>query len=193
MPQSVMTRDTEAAAQGRMTPAFIYYEALVYEAESIVNNARKYLKAIEHFIKWYELQGSTLANSGSKPLQNDVSLLHPDIYSKCHSLVEAGAYAEAVEKSFKVVRDKLRTLTGYEKGSDAFGKGSLHIMGAAAAHVDNDFNTAVKFLMMAIDMFRNEKTHTSDAKINDPQLAYEYLSLSSLAMHLLDRAEILSQ
>ena len=94
--------------------------------------------------------------------------LHPQIRSKCEALYASSAFAEAVEKSFKVVRDRLRELTGYEKGSEAFGKGRLHIKGAAAQHVDSDFNDGAKFLMMAIDMFRNEKSHTADAKITDP-------------------------
>jgi len=44
---------------------------------------------------------------------------------------------------------------------------------------------------MAIDRFRNEKSHTSKAKIEDYKHAFEYLVLSSLAMHLLENAEIL--
>jgi len=123
--------------------------------------------------------------------ENYLSSLHSDIFNKCHSLYEKGEYAEAVEKGFKVVRDKLRTLTGHETGSEAFGKGKLHIKGAAAVNVDQDFNEAVKFLTMAIDRFRNEKSHTSDAKIADPVRAYEYLRLSSLAMNLLEYTEIL--
>jgi uncharacterized protein (TIGR02391 family) len=116
--------------------------------------------------------------------------LHPQIRLKCEALYASGAFAEAVEKSFKVVRDRLRNLTGYEKGSEAFGKGKLHIKGAAAPHVDPDFNDGAKFLMMAIDMFRNEKSHTADAKITDPVRAEQYLMLSSLAMYFLDDAEI---
>ena len=62
--------------------------------------------------------------------------LHPEIYKECHELFEKPAYAEAVEKGFKVVRDRLRKLTGpTETGSDAFGKGGLHISGAAAPNV----------------------------------------------------------
>jgi uncharacterized protein (TIGR02391 family) len=122
---------------------------------------------------------------------NALRNLHPEIYEKCHDLYEKGAYPEAVEKSFKVVRDRLRKLTGHETGSEAFGKGKLHIEGAAAANVDHDFNEAVKFLTMAIDRFRNEKSHTSDAKIDDPIRAYEYLRLSSLAMNLLEDSRIL--
>lgn len=119
-----------------------------------------------------------------------IESLHPAIYSKCRKLYEDGAYAEAVEKGFKVSRDRLRALTNYETGSDAFGRGKLYIDGAAALHVDKDFQDGVKFLTMAIDRFRNEKSHTSDGNISDPMRAYEYLRLSSLAMHLLDEARI---
>ena len=116
--------------------------------------------------------------------------IHPAIAGKCTTLLTAGQYPEAVEKSFKVVRDRLRTLTGYETGSDAFGKGRLWVDGAAAKHVEDDFNQGVKFLMMAIDMFRNEKSHTSDGNIDDPVRAHHYLSLSSLALLFLDRASV---
>jgi uncharacterized protein (TIGR02391 family) len=126
-------------------------------------------------------------SSGSRTAQIGI---HPQIWAKCEDLYEAGALAEAVEKSFKIVRDQLRALTGFEKGSEVFGKGRLHIRGAIASHVDSDFNEGAKFLFMAIDMFRNEKSHTSDAKITDPGRAQQYLILSSLAMSLLDDAEI---
>lgn len=116
--------------------------------------------------------------------------VHPEIVKKCTVLCDAGAFAEAVECSFKVVRDRLRSLTGHETGSEAFGKGRLHINGAAASNVEEDFNQAVKFLTMAIDMFRNEKSHTSCATIKDPVRAHHYLILSSLAMLLLDNAEV---
>jgi len=118
-----------------------------------------------------------------------IKSLHPEIYSRCRTLYTGGEYAEAVEKGFKVVRDRLRTLTTYETGSEAFGKGNLRIAGAAAPHVDEDFQNGVKFLTMAIDRFRNEKSHTADGNISDPVRAYEYLRLSSLAMHLLDGAK----
>jgi len=119
-----------------------------------------------------------------------IKSLHPEIYSRCHTLYAGGDYAEAVEKGFKVVRDRLRSLTTHETGSEAFGKGKLYVDGAAAPHVDEDFQNGVKFLAMAIDRFRNEKSHTADGNITDPIRAYEYLRLSSLAMHLLDRAHI---
>jgi uncharacterized protein (TIGR02391 family) len=101
-------------------------------------------------------------------------------------LYEAGHLAEAVERSFKVVRDRLRQLTGHETGSEAFGRGKLRIKGAIQPWVEDDFNEAVKFLTMAIDKFRNEKAHTVDAHIEEPVRAAEYLPMSSLAIRLLD-------
>jgi len=130
-----------------------------------------------------------LALSESRDVEG-IASLHPEIFSRCRGLFASGDYAEAVEKGFKVVRDRLRSLTGYETGSEAFGKGKLYIKGAAAEHVDNDFQEGVRFLTMAIDRFRNEKSHTADGNISDPIRAYEYLRLSSLAMHLLDGAVI---
>ena len=131
--------------------------------------------------------GLPLALSQS-PDATAIDSLHPEILSRCRGLFDGGDYGEPVEKSFKVVRDRLRSLTTYETGSEAFGKGKLYIEGAAARHVDDDFQSGVKFLTMVIDRFRNEKSHIAGGYIRDPIRAYEYLRLSSLAMHLLDRA-----
>lgn len=119
------------------------------------------------------------------------ALLHSAIVTKCEALFRSGHYPQAVELSFKVVRDRLRQLTTYETGSEAFGKGKLHVKGAIAPHVDFDFNEGVKFLTMAIDKFRNEKMHTAEIGIDNSTKALQYLVLSSLAMRLLDGGEII--
>lgn len=191
LPKTLMTRDTEALRQGICLVSWLYYEGVAHEAKSICESREEFIKIVQRFIRQMEIKMA----STNKTMQTSSDLLktfHNEIYKKCKDLYTKGAYAEAVEKSFKVVRDKLRKLTSYETGSEAFGKGKLHIKGAAAPNVDKDFNDAVKFLAMAIDRFRNEKSHTSDAKIDDPMRAYEYLRLSSLAMNLLDNAEILT-
>lgn len=148
------------------------------------------IRALELGLFWLDrlFERLELAVGGS-PDAIAIESLHPEIRAKSRSLYERGDYAEAVEKSFKIVRDRLRVLTGYETGSEAFGKGRLHVDGAAATHVDEDFQNGVKFLTMAIDRFRNEKSHTADGNLSDPIRAYEYLRLSSLAMHLLDGAQ----
>jgi uncharacterized protein (TIGR02391 family) len=147
-------------------------------------------RALETGLFWLDqLIGRLELVVGISPDVFAIESLHPEIYAKCRNLYEGGDYAEAVEKSFKLVRDRLRALTGHETGSEAFGKGHLYIDGAAATHVDEDFQNGVKFLTMAIDRFRNEKSHTADGNISDPIRAYEYLRLSSLAMHLLEGAQ----
>jgi len=162
-------------------------EHVLQEYHQLRTDQRK--AVLESCIEQLDILAPQAAPDLNSSLRGHVGI-HPQVWEKCEELYEAGAFAEAVEKSFKVVRDQLRALTGYEKGSEAFGKGRLHILGAVAAHVDHDFNEGVKFLLMAIDMFRNEKSHSSDAKITDPARAQQYLILSSLAMSLLDGAEI---
>jgi uncharacterized protein (TIGR02391 family) len=188
LPGRMMSRDSEAIQEGMYIPSWLYYDAVGQMADETCGAVNEFAAAIRRLAKQLEKKGTVKKVPDTDRLHD----LHPVVYDKCRELYEKGAYAEAVEKGFKVVRDALRKLTGHETGSEAFGKGKLHIKGAAASNVDADFNEAVKFLTMAIDRFRNEKSHTSDAKIDDPFRAFEYLCLSSLAMRLLDAAEVRS-
>jgi len=189
LPKSMMTRDSEAIRQGMCIPSWLYYRGVALEAGNLPKEIRDLMSSVEKIVRQLEIKSQSGVKMSEGKLLDD---LHPKIYEKCRSLYEKGEYPEAVEKGFKVVRDRLRELTGYETGSEAFGKTKLHIRGAAATNVDEDFNQGIKFLAMAIDRFRNEKSHTSDAKIDDPVRAYEYLRISSLCMNLLENSEILS-
>lgn len=147
-------------------------------------------KIFDEVYKKYSNSEEMKTKKVSSGTENTLYGIHPDILEKCIFLYKSGSLSEAVEKSFKVVKDRLRNLTGFESGSDAFGIGKLYIKGASAPNVDDSFNKAVKFLAMAIDNFRNEKSHTANANITDPERAYQYLVLSSLALTLLDNSEI---
>jgi len=193
LPKQIVSRDSEAVYHGMCVPAHLAYEGIGQEAYTTSIAIEEFLKLSDRLIRQLEIKEKSSPSTDRTGNINKLENLHPEIYSKCQELYTKAHYAEAVEKGFKVVRDRLRALTGYETGSEAFGKGKLHIKGATAPHVDEDFNEGVKFLTMAIDQFRNEKAHTSDAKIDDPIRAYEYLRLSSLGMNLLDNAEILKQ
>lgn len=190
LPKTMMSRDSEALRQGICIASWLYYEGVALEGKNFSEAISNFLGSVARLTRQLEIKAD--APTIMPVLSGKLLDLHHEIHSKCHSLYEKGEYAEAVEKGFKVVRDRLRKLTGHETGSEAFGKGKLHIKGAAATNVDEDFNEAVKFLTMAIDRFRNEKSHTSDAKIDDPVRAYEYLRLSSLAMNLLENVESLA-
>ncbi len=190
LPKTITSRDSEAIRQGICVASWLYYRGVALEAKSIYEAVNTFFGLVNGLVRRLEQKSDTDVKAIFA--KNDqLNNLHSEIYNKCFDLYQKGVYAEAVEKSFKIVRDRLRKLTGHETGSEAFGKGRLHVKGAAAQNVDWDFNDAVKFLTMAIDRFRNEKSHTSDAKIDDPMRAYEYLRLSSLAMNLLKDTEIL--
>jgi uncharacterized protein (TIGR02391 family) len=153
-----------------------------------LKTTRHQLKAISSFLK------SNLAQDNepkSKPVQaGTLEALHPTIQEKCSKLYLSTNYSEAAEKGLKSVDDRLRELTGFDKGTDAVGKAGPYFLGTAAPHVDKDFQQAIQFLLMSIHLFRDEKAHTSDAKIDDPIRAYEYLAMCSFAMHFLDDSEI---
>ena len=169
------------------------YSSLSEQIQDYRESIQRRLNALTSILERLELfpESTTLVDSTCRALVPEhFSNLHRAIRRGCTPLYEGGHFGEAVEKGFKIVRDRLRTITGYETGSEAFGKGGLYINGSIAPHVDYDFQNAVKFLTMAIDNFRNEKAHSSDGGVASPERAYEYLALSSLAMHHLDKAEV---
>ena len=134
--------------QGTCLASWLYYEGVAVEAKTTAAWYNQYKKDAERLLALMTEKESAAVNHSPAELSDFA--LHPDIIAKCSSLYNKGEYAEAVEKSFKTVRDTLRRLTGHETGSDAFGKGKLHIVGAVAPNVDADFNQAVKFLKMGL-------------------------------------------
>src|SRR6185312_7707031 len=130
-----------------------------------LQTARHQLKAISSFLK------SNLAQDNepkSEPVQaGTLEALHSTIQEKCSKLYLSTNYSEAAEKGLKSVDDRLRETTGFDKGNEAVGKAGLYFLGAAAPHVDKDFQQAIQLLLMSIHLFRDEKAHTSDAKIDD--------------------------
>ncbi|MCG2795704.1 MAG: TIGR02391 family protein [Actinomycetia bacterium] len=180
LPSHLMTNDVDALAQGTMIPAWLYYYAIGLSAESLC-------RAVDSLLRLTERMSRQVA--GKAVRKTDSTDLHPVIVEKCFQLYLNEHYSEAAEKSFKIVKDRLRDLTGEEQAFKAFGAG-LHINGAAAPNVDDDFNEAVKFLTMAIHYFKNEKGHTADGNISDPVRAYQYLAMSSLALSFLDHTDM---
>ncbi len=120
-----------------------------------------------------------------------ITNLHEAIVAKCADLYNAGHYSESVLKGFMTVRDRLRDLTGYERATDAFGKGHLQVSSANADYLDSDYQEGSKYLMMSIDRFRNVRSHTAEPIDTDSESALMYLTMSSLAMSLLDDASVI--
>ena len=114
--------------------------------------------------------------------------IRPEIYEHIKRYLATQDYYHAVEEAYKIVRQKLRELTGEEKASQAFCETNIEkIFGHNPSDAaEKDFFEGVKFINMAIQNFRNEKAHTP-AKPLGKNLAIHYISLASLAYELISR------
>lgn len=114
--------------------------------------------------------------------------LQKEVFDHVQKLLNSGHYFNAVEEAYKIVRKKLKDITGKEKATDAFnGANYDKIFGHQPADdVESDFFEGVKFLHMSIQFLRNEKAHTP-ARDLDKNLAIHYISLASLAYDLITR------
>ena len=116
--------------------------------------------------------------------------IRPEIYEHIKTFLENKHYFTAVEESYKIVRQRLKDITGKEKAHEAFAECNKEkIFGRNPKDdAEKDFFDGVKFLHMAIQYLRNEKAHTLAYKL-DKNLAIHYLSLASLAYDLISRNE----
>ena len=115
-------------------------------------------------------------------------LLQKDIFDHVQKLLNDGHYFNAVEEAYKVVRKKLKDVSGKEKATEAFCNTNFEkIFGHQPVDdVEKDFFEGVKFLHMAIQFLRNEKAHTPAGDL-DKNLAIHYIALASLAYDLINR------
>ena len=120
---------------------------------------------------------------------NRISIvLQKEVFSHVKNLLNDKHYFNAVEESYKIVRKKLENITGKEKAHEGFKKENyIKIFGHKAKNnAEIDFFEGVKFLHMAIQYLRNDKSHTP-AKEIDKNLAIHYIVLASLAYDLINR------
>jgi uncharacterized protein (TIGR02391 family) len=114
--------------------------------------------------------------------------LQKEIFDHVQKLLNDKHYFNAVEEAYKIVRQKLKDITGKEKATDAFSNPNYEkIFGHQPKNdAEKDFFEGVKFLHMSIQFLRNEKAHTP-AQDLDKNLAIHYISLASLAYDLITR------
>ncbi len=114
--------------------------------------------------------------------------LQKEVFDHVQKLLNSGHYFNAVEEAYKIVRQKLKDISGKEKAHEAFAESNLEIIFGHKPKNDaeKDFFEGVKFLHMSIQFLRNEKAHTP-AQDLDKNLAIHYISLASLAYDLINR------
>lgn len=126
---------------------------------------------------------------------NKISIvIHEELYSHISPYLRSGDYYHAVEESYKLVREKLRDLTGKEKASDVFNNSAQNeahyeaLFGKARAvdAAEADFFRGVGYLHLGVQHLRNERAHTPASPL-EPNLALHYVALASLAYDLITR------
>lgn len=119
---------------------------------------------------------------------NITIILRKDIFDHVQNLLNNGHYFNAVEESYKIVRQKPKEVSGKEKATDAFNAANFEKIFGHQPRTDTekDFFEGIKFLHMAIQFLRNEKAHTPAGEL-EKNLAIHYIALASLAYDLITR------
>jgi len=134
----------------------------------------------------------TITTEATVSLNKISTEIHEDIYNHISQYLDIGDYFHAVDESYKVVREKLRDLTGKEKASDVFNSSAqneahyqaLFGRAKAADAAQADFFRGVGYLHLGVQHLRNEEAHTMATPL-EPNLALHYISLASLAYDLI--------
>lgn len=157
----------------------VYLDEL-YETRYLVQEREFINNEFNDFLNFLEFGNAKLAVEGG----NINICLKPNIFSEqVKKLLNEENYFEAVFEAYKIVREKLKKITGQEQAHKAFAKENYEkIFGSTA---ENDFFKGVKFLHMAIQNFRNENAHTPSKPL-DKNRALHYITLASLAYDLID-------
>jgi len=145
-------------------------------------------KSFADFLNFLEFGNSSDYNEATISDNQINIILQKEVFSHVKKLLNDGHYFNAVEESYKIVREKLKSITGKEKAHEAFNENNYTtIFGHKAKDdVEKDFFEGVKFLHMAIQKLRNEKAHTPANEL-DKNLAIHYIVLASLAYDLITR------
>lgn len=124
---------------------------------------------------------------------NSINLIISErIYRHIKKYLDQEDYFHAVEESYKVVRERLREITGEERAIEIFNMNAesekyhvdLYGYRADKGSAEGDFFRGVGYLNLAIQFLRNEKAHSLAAHI-DKNLAIHYISLASLVYDLI--------
>lgn len=122
--------------------------------------------------------------------------IRAEIYSHIKSFLDSGHYFTAVEEAYKIVRQKLKDITGEEAAAAVFGENALNsrhwkiVFGStpATGTPEADFMRGAGYIHLGVQYLRNEKSHTTATSL-DKNLALHYISLASLAYDLISRID----
>lgn len=122
--------------------------------------------------------------------------INKEVYNHIKRYLDTEDYFHAVDEAYKLVREKLREITGNEKATEVFNMNAenkkyyTQLFGRpdGATQAEKDFFRGVGYLNLTIQFLRDEKAHTLASTL-ERNLAIHYISLSSLAYDLITRGE----
>lgn len=132
-------------------------------------------------------------------IDNDfISLqINKEIYHHIKQYLDTEDYFHAVDEAYKLVREKLREITGNEKATEVFNMNAeskkyfTQLFGKpdGSTQAEKDFFRGIGYLNLTIQFLRDEKAHTVATPL-ERNLAIHYVSLASLAYDLITRNEV---
>jgi uncharacterized protein (TIGR02391 family) len=124
-----------------------------------------------------------------------VITIRPEIVKHIQRYIDSRDYYHAIEEAYKVVREKLRSITEKEKATDIFNENAQSdkyhneiFGGETSKQTEIDFRRGVGYINLAIQFLRNEKSHNLANEVEE-NLATHYISLASLAYDLISNNE----
>ena len=99
LPKTLVSRDSEALRQGTCVPAWLYYEGIGLEAQTLCETIEAFFQLTDRLVVAMEKdQIGDVMKSGAGPFDT----LHREIRNKCQELYEKKVYPEAVEKASRL-------------------------------------------------------------------------------------------
>lgn len=165
-------------------------------AKQIMDARRIQMERVKEVANRLKNMGEFPQQPQNKPqLDNCLQIsIRPEIFEHIKPYLQNEDYFHAVEEAYKLVRHKLREITGCERASEAFNMNAentkywqrLFGKTPAPGTPEYDFCRGVGFLHLGIQFLRNEKAHMPANEL-DTNLAMHYIVLASLVYELISR------
>lgn len=165
-------------------------------AKQIMDARRVQMERVKDVANRLKTMAKVIQQPRNRPqLDNCLQLsIRPEIFDHIKPYLQNEDYFHAVEEAYKLVRYKLRDVTGCERASEAFNMNAENtkywqrLFGKAPVKdtPEYDFCRGVGYLHLGVQFLRNEKAHKPADEL-DINLAMHYIVLASLAYELISR------
>lgn len=186
-------RPTDLARQKGIQSSVALLEAAISEIELISGHEEVAVSSATSAPRAEATRG--LSTTEATVTANKIEIvIHDDIYVHIEQYLQIGNYYHAVEEAYKVVREKLKELSGKERATEVFNDNAqsdkyynkLFGTDKPKDEAERDFFKGIGYIHLGVQFLRNEKVHTPARPI-DRNLALHYIALASLAYDLISQ------